>query len=76
MIMPEMNGAELCRRIKLIDSNTEVIIFSGTPTGVFKYRREFIESGGRDEILRKPLSKDEMLKVTKMILDERNSMTN
>ncbi|MFH1287725.1 MAG: response regulator [bacterium] len=70
MIMPGMNGVEVCKEIKSISPDTEVILFSGTAHGVAKYQIEFIASGGREELLRKPLSKNEMLGVTEKILQE------
>lgn len=70
MIMPGMNGVEVCKEIKSMSPDTEVILFSGTAHGVAKYQIEFIASGGREELLRKPLSKGEMLEATEKILQE------
>lgn len=71
MVMPGMNGAELCRAIKRISPKTEVVLFSGNPTGLVALWQQFMHVGGRDEILRKPLSKEEILNATEKILSER-----
>ena len=68
MVMPGMNGAELCTEIKKISPSSVVILFSGTPSGLLQFWTQFISAGGRDEILRKPLSKEEILRVTELVL--------
>jgi YesN/AraC family two-component response regulator len=70
MVMPGTNGAEICREIKKISPDTEVILFSGTATGVTQFWREFIAEGGTDKMLRKPLGKEEMISATEDILSE------
>ena len=75
MIMPKMNGVELCREIKNISPETEVIVFSGTPVGLLENWQQFIDAGGRDEILRKPLLRQEVLKVTEKVLNDLHSKT-
>ncbi len=72
MVMPVMNGVKLCKEIKKISPKTEVVIFSGTPQGMLDSLMDFLKAGGRDEILRKPLMKAEMLNVTERILRENN----
>jgi YesN/AraC family two-component response regulator len=71
LIMPEMNGVELCRRIKTISPETEVVLISGHPEAIYNYQSDFISAGGREAFLRKPLSMDEMIKAVELIMREK-----
>ena len=71
LIMPGMNGVELCRAIKKINPETEVVLISGHPTEMYKYQRDFISAGGREGFLQKPLSLDEMIDVVEAIMREK-----
>jgi YesN/AraC family two-component response regulator len=71
LIMPEMNGVELCRKIKTISPETEVVLISGHPEEIYNYQRDFISAGGREAFLRKPLSMDEMIKAVETIMREK-----
>ena len=70
LIMPEINGVEVCQEIKGIRPDTEVVLISGHLNHVVKYRPAFIAAGGRDKILRKPLLNGDLPKVTEDILKE------
>ena len=70
LIMPEMNGTELCQKIKKITPQTEVILFSGNPYEVEEQLGAFIEAGGRDEMLRKPLGDNVLVLITKNLFAE------
>lgn len=72
MLMPGMNGSELCEEVKKISSKTPVVLFSGSPQGVANHQTNFIISGGTEKFLRKPLSKNEILHVTKEVLREQH----
>lgn len=71
LVMPEMNGVAVCREIKKLDPDTEVVLVSGYPYELHKYMLDFLNAGGRDEQLTKPLLEDEMVCVVKRILAER-----
>ncbi|MCK4917046.1 MAG: response regulator [Candidatus Omnitrophica bacterium] len=68
MKMPEMNGDELCKEIKKINPEIEVVVFSGTPEGIAQHQLEFLKSGGKDIFLRKPIGKDEIIEATKRLM--------
>ena len=72
LIMPEMNGVEVCRIIKALFPDTEVVFVSGHPRETEKLLMDFINAGGRDEYLRKPLYKEEIIKVVEKIVREKN----
>ena len=63
--MPEMGGVEFCGKIKEMYPDTEVVFVSGHPTQTEKQIMDFIDAGGRDEYLRKPLLADELLSVVR-----------
>jgi len=70
LIMPEMNGTELCRQIKRIFPKTVVVFFSGNPYEVEEQQSEFMAAGGRDEMLRKPLEENLLITVTENLMKE------
>jgi two-component system alkaline phosphatase synthesis response regulator PhoP len=71
LVMPGMNGVEVCKEIKEINSAIEVVLISGHPEEIEKYQMDFIVAGGRDEYLRKPLFENEVLQVTTKILENK-----
>lgn len=70
LVMPEMNGVEVCKEIKKISPKTEVTLISGHPEEIRRYEIDFITAGGREEWLRKPLGEDELSNVAEKILKE------
>ena len=56
LFMPEMDGIELCKRIKAIYPETEVVLISGNPLQIKNSQRDFINAGGRGDVLMKPVS--------------------
>lgn len=70
LIMSRETGVEVCKEIKKINSNTEVVLFSGYEEQGVKYQVDFVEAGGREEWLRKPVSLDELKDTAKKILTE------
>jgi len=70
LVMPGMNGVEVCREIKKFSPDTEVVLVSGYPYELHKYLLDFLDAGGRDEHLTKPLLKDELVMVAGRILSE------
>lgn len=70
LIMPGMNGVELCKEIKKISPNTEVVLISGYAKKVLKHKLDFIMAGGSDEFLVKPLTENQLTKKTEKILNE------
>ncbi|MBT4945057.1 MAG: response regulator, partial [Candidatus Marinimicrobia bacterium] len=55
LIMPDMNGVEVCKEMKKVSPDTVVVLVSGQPKEILKYWKSFLDAGGKDKILRKPL---------------------
>ena len=70
LVMPEINGTQLCRQIKRIAPQTEVVLFSGSPYEVALEQEGFTQAGGRDEMLRKPLGENVLTQVTANLMKE------
>ncbi len=70
LVMPGMDGIEVCKNIKRVSPATEVILISGYVAEVEKYSRAFADAGGRCEIIKKPLSEDELTRITENVLRE------
>jgi CheY-like chemotaxis protein len=68
--MPEMGGVEFCRKIKEMHPDTEVVFVSGQPAQTEKQIIDFMNAGGRDEYLRKPLLEDELLSVVRDLAED------
>lgn len=64
LVMPGMNGVDVCRGIKERYPDLDVVFVSGHPYEIERHMVEFLRAGGRDEYLRKPLLKDEIIDVT------------
>ncbi len=75
LIMSEMNGIEICKEIKSKSPEIEVILVSGHPDETKRYQKEFVAAGGRHEILKKPLSKEEIIIAVKKIESEKRERT-
>ena len=71
LMLPGMDGVETCRQIKKLNPETEAILFSGHPVELEEKREAFIQAGGRDEFLRKPLMGGEALEVVEKIISEK-----
>ena len=72
LVMPEINGTQLCRQVKRLFPSTEVVLFSGNPYEVEQQHEAFMSAGGRDEMLRKPLDEGVLIKVTENLMKEIN----
>lgn len=70
LVLPGKNGVELCAEIKKISPKTEVVLLSGSPVNIEKFQMVFLNVGGRDESLRKPLLPNEVLKIARKICKE------
>jgi YesN/AraC family two-component response regulator len=71
LVIPDMNGVEICRKIKEMYPDTNVVLVSGHPVETKNYVMDFINAGGRDEYLRKPLIEDEIRNTIKKIAEGR-----
>ena len=71
LVMPRINGVEVCRNIKAMYPDTEVILISGHPREVEKHLMDFLKAGGKDVFLRKPLFKDEIIEAADKIMKEK-----
>lgn len=70
LVMPDVSGVEVCKEIKKISPDTQVVLISGHPAQLEKHKGAFIKAGGREELLRKPLLGTQVLKITEEILQE------
>ena len=70
LIMSGIDGVKLCSEIRQICPGTEVVLISGHPEQIDKYQQKFIDAGGRSEIIRKPLLRDEIITVIGEILQK------
>jgi YesN/AraC family two-component response regulator len=70
LIMPEMDGVELCRRILKINPQTKVVLLSGY-SEMLRIKRDFINAGGRDVFLTKPLYEDDIIAAVEKIIKEK-----
>lgn len=70
LVVPDMNGVEICRKIKEMHPDTDVVLVSGHPLETKNLVMDFINAGGRDEYLRKPLIEDEIRKTIHKIATE------
>jgi len=74
LIMPKMNGVEICKTLKGICPDAEIVLISGYPEEVVRFQIAFVDAGGREEWLRKPLSIDELPDTAKLILKEKGKV--
>lgn len=65
LVMPGVDGAEVCERIKKLKPKTKVVGITGSPTG--NRLIKFITSGGIDACLYKPFGKEEILSAIKKV---------
>ena len=71
LVVPDMNGVEICKGLKKILPKTEVTLISGLPANIIdEFQDAFLEAGGRKKILIKPLFGDELVKETERIVKE------
>jgi len=75
LIMPGKNGVEVCKEIKKISPDTEIVLISGYAKKVLMLKHDFIQAGGNIEILVKPLPEDKLIKKTEKILREKNLLS-
>ena len=70
LILPGKNGLDLCAHVKKLYPKTEVVLMSGRPNDIEKFQMTFLNLGGRDEALRKPLLENEVLNAAVKIRKE------
>ncbi len=63
LVMPGINGVEVCKRLKTLYPDIVIILISGHPKEIEKYQMDFNTAGGIDEFLRKPLLENEILEI-------------
>jgi DNA-binding NtrC family response regulator len=73
LIMPDMDGIELCKAVKEISPDSVSILFTGNLDAELIYKEvEFIDAGGKVYYLYKPLFKDELLSAARKAIEENN----
>jgi CheY-like chemotaxis protein len=70
LVMPGMNGVEVCKTIKKLYPDVEVIFTSGHPFELEKNLINFINAGGKDMYLRKPLYKEELFEAINEVISK------
>ena len=68
LLMPEMNGIEVCQAIKRACPKTQVVLISGHPEAAWAQREAFLSAGGHAEILSKPLGINALIEVTQRLV--------
>lgn len=68
LLMPEMNGIEVCKAIKQMVPQIKVVLITGSPIEIDENYSAFVEAGGESEILRKPLSEGQLASKTEQFL--------
>lgn len=68
LVMPRMDGVEVCRKIKEMAPNVQVVLISGHPNEVEKKKPDFVRAGGSKDHISKPLREGELVKVTETLL--------
>ncbi|MFA5362605.1 MAG: response regulator [Candidatus Omnitrophota bacterium] len=71
LVMQGMNGVEICRKVKEIALEADVVLLSGFPQEIERSLMDFIKAGGRDEYLRKPLFNGEITESAEKIMGEK-----
>ncbi len=66
--MPNMDGFELCRKIKEKDQNTKVCFLTASEMYYETFRKNGYGLGDKDLFLRKPIENDELIKRVKQII--------
>ncbi len=66
--MPNMDGFELCRKIKEKDKNTKVCFLTASEMYYETFRKNGYGSVDKDLFLRKPIENDELIKRVKQII--------
>ncbi len=71
LVMPNMNGVEVCKKIKEMHPDSQVVLISGHPEEIKRNQIDFVRAGGREEFLRKPLLDNELIEVVNKVIKER-----
>lgn len=71
LVMPGMNGVETCKGIKKASPKTEILLISGFPTEIEKFQMAFIDAGGKDLFLRKPILAGEIADAIRSVLKDK-----
>ncbi|MBU1084312.1 MAG: response regulator [Candidatus Omnitrophota bacterium] len=72
LILPAMNGVEVCRAIKKIKPEMTLIFMTGKlDTDPIGREVEFVEAGGKTYSFYKPFGAEEILEVTRKAISER-----
>ncbi len=69
LMLAGTDGISLCRAIKKRFPKVHVVLMSAFPSEMEKYKREFCESGGFQEIIKKPFAAGKLLAITQKILN-------
>ncbi|MBI4845067.1 MAG: response regulator [Candidatus Omnitrophica bacterium] len=62
LILPDINGMNVCKRIKQLNSNIKVVLMSGYTDKLMDLKKEFSLLKGAKDMLEKPFGGDDILK--------------
>jgi CheY-like chemotaxis protein len=68
LVMPGMDGVEVCKTIKKLYPDVLVVFISGYPFELENNLVNFIKAGGKDMYLRKPLYKEELFEAINKLM--------
>lgn len=69
LMLPDMNGVDICREVKKLIPGCETFLITGNPSKMEQYREDFLRAGGRERIFTKPFDINDMLAVTAGIIN-------
>ncbi len=71
--LPQMSGVEIFRELKKINPDLTVCLMTGWPRGVDVQKQDYLDllaEGAADKMLRKPFSKEDVLKAAREFLED------
>jgi len=71
LMMPSVDGVELCRQIRETSPDTDVVIISGHPEAIADRLEEIKSIAGSERVLEKPFMDDDVIIMTEKIMNER-----
>jgi CheY-like chemotaxis protein len=72
LVMPGMDGVEVCKAVKKLYPDVIVVYISGYPVELEKNLMNFIRAGGKEMYLRKPLHKEELFEAVDKLFKKKN----
>ncbi|MFL6355120.1 MAG: response regulator [Nitrososphaeraceae archaeon] len=71
--MPMLNGFELCKKIRELDNNVQIIFITASEEYYEKFRSQHFPELGKINYIQKPIGNEELIRIVNMIIA--NSIT-